>query len=222
MSRPCPSILRRVREAKCRRLHSCVRYWVRALKRECESTISTVVILSEAKNLWITRFFRGLWTLIKHVSPSLNVTVRWFLALTLQPFNASTCIVALLPVNKIGKRPLHFLEHSAGFFLCSVETVLDRSFRALDDARYLSLIVVAFDVLHGGAGKHPLRSHHRASRPADAHMADGTRRSVSESHNPHRFAALVCAQCVIGRCKTGVRRLRRMTRHRVRAAGIQV
>src|SRR4029077_15405583 len=87
--------------------------------------------------------------------------------------DASFIFVSLLPVNEIGKRPLHFPEHSAGFFLCSVETVLDRSFRAPDDAGYLSLIVVAFDVLHGGPGKHALRSPHCAARATNIDCADG-------------------------------------------------
>src|SRR5262245_53840056 len=85
-----------------------------------------------------------------------------------------TCL--LLPVNEIGKRLLHPLEHSAGFFLRSIETVLDRTFRAPDNAGSFSasLLIVAFDVLHGGPGKHAFRSHYGSSRSANINRADRT------------------------------------------------
>src|SRR5437867_3785906 len=103
-----------------------------------------------------------------------------------------------------------------------METVLDLSFGAADDAGSVALIVIALDVLHGRTGKHALRSPDGAASRADIDRADRTRRSDSESHNPHRFAAIISAQGVIGCCKGCVRGLRRMARHRECAARIEV
>src|SRR5207249_2053949 len=131
-------------------------------------------------------------------------------------------LVLLLPVDEIGKRAFHSLEHASRFILCLVKRVLDFLFHVVYDAASFSSIVIVLDILHGRAGKHSFGSLHGAASRTDIYRANWMRRSVQKSNDPDRFAALIRAQCVIRCCKTGMRGFGCVTGHCERAAGIQV
>ena len=83
-------------------------------------------------------------------------------------------------------------------------------------------IPVGFHLLHARTGKHSFRTPDRTATRPDVNRADRTRRLICECDDPHRLAAFIRAQGVTGDRKTRVRFFRRMTRHRVRAAGIEI
>src|SRR5438445_9139558 len=72
----------------------------------------------------------------------------------------------LLPINEIGKRTSHSVEHASCFVLSSLECALDPSLNIANHSRSLSVIVIVLDVLHGRAGKHSFASLHGAARRA--------------------------------------------------------
>src|SRR5713101_9825679 len=75
--------------------------------------------------------------------------------------------LVLLPINKIGKRALHFLEHPSRFILRPMKSILDTPFDAAEGAAFLVGVVVGFHVFHGRAGKHPFCASDCAAGRAD-------------------------------------------------------
>src|SRR5205823_13413417 len=96
---------------------------------------------------------------------------RWKSNSTIKP-------LVLLPINEIGKRTLHSLEHSSCFFLRPMEGMLDLRFDAANDSPFISLVVVGFNVFHGRAGKHPFCASDRAACRADVDRANWTGRFI--------------------------------------------
>src|SRR5437762_3240864 len=100
--------------------------------------------------------------------------------------------------------------------------MLQASFHIADDAVSFFLVVIVLHVLHGRTGKHPFRSLHRTVSCTDVYCADRARRSAQELKNPYRFTTLVCAQRVIDRRESGMRRIGSVVRYRKGAAGIEI
>src|SRR5206468_1956143 len=100
-------------------------------------------------------------------------------------------LVLLLPVDEIGKRAPHSLEHASRFLLCPMKRVLDLPFDAAERAAFLVGVIIVLYIFHRRTSKHPFSSLHRAPSRADINRAHRARRSISQRNDPDRFASLV-------------------------------